>query len=168
MWFAGQAICVSLVSVSNQAGAVRQGPLGPTSTGSIGITVSIAAPARTSAPNDIHFGAPSSLSAKVSQRVCLASNTAGRLFSVSATGGGEAGALVLSDGHRTVPYEVTFPSQEGTRQGDDGRTGDGSHGRCAQGQRAIAFIVAIDPDHVGEIKAGTRFAGILTLMIAPG
>lgn len=168
LWFAAPVICVSLGLVSSQAWAVRQGPLGPTSTGSIGITVSVAAPARTSAPTDIPFGAPASVRSKIFQRLCLASNTAAHAFSVSATGGGEAGALVLSDGRRTVPYEVTFPSPEDTGQGDAGRIREGSRGGCKQGQRAIAFIVAIDPEHVEAIQAGTGFAGILTLIIAPG
>jgi hypothetical protein len=168
MWLAGQAICASSLFVASQAGAVRQGPLGPTSTGSIGITISIASPVRTSAPNEIHFGALAKAYSETSQHLCLSRNTTGHSFGVSATGSGTAGALVLSDGHRNVPYHVKFASPADTAPGDNGGTRDGSRGGCEHGQRAIAFVVAIDPERVDEIQAGTGFAGILTLIVVPG
>ena len=166
-WFARQAICLSSLLLASQAGAVRQGSLGPSSAGSIGISISVASRARISQPKDIRLDALGISISSVPQHLCLSSNTMAHSFKVSAAGSGNGGALVLSNGHRNIRFHLEFAPQQDTALGQGGGTQDSLQRGCDHGQRAIAFVVAIDPEHIDEIQASPAFTGSLTLIVAP-
>ena len=88
-------------------------------------------------------------------------------FEISATGSGNGGALVLSDGRRTIGYSVEFAPYDDPVLGEEGGTFTSSHGDCEHGRRAMTFVVVVDPEHVDEIQNGVVFTGVLTLIVAP-
>ena len=118
LWLAGQAICLSSLFVASQAGAVRQGPLGPTSAGSVGITVSIASRARISELKDIRFDPSARSQSETSRKLCFPRETMAHSFEISATGSGNGGALVLS--RRGGGPRLSLALRDGEPGPDDG------------------------------------------------
>jgi hypothetical protein len=135
---------------ASQAQAARQGSLGAVSTGTIGITVSIAPRARISAPDDIVFDASGRTAGALSQRLCLSSNSA-------------TGALELSNGEHTIGYTVSWltPGAAGANLNVAA-----SRAECAGGRGAAALVVALDPAHLEEAR-GRAYTGTLTLIVSP-
>lgn len=167
-----QFLCLALLIVASEAQAARQGSLGPVSTGSIGISVSIAPRAQISGPKDIAFGGTGRAFARVSQNVCLSSNALARTFTVSAVGGGNAGATELVSGHQVIGYIVEWTTQaEATRRHSPATSAElaaaSSRSDCEHGQGVAALVVAIDPAGLDELQTGAPYTGILTLIVAP-
>ena len=154
---------VSALMAASQAQAARQGSLGAVSTGTIGITVSIAPRARISAPDDVVFDASGRTAGALSQRLCLSSNSATGALAVSAIGSGEAGALELSNGEQTIGYTVSWltPGAAGANLNVAA-----SRAECAGGRGAAALVVALDPAHLEEAR-GRAYTGTLTLIVSP-
>jgi hypothetical protein len=155
---------VSALMAASEAQAARQGSLGAVSTGTIGITVSIAPRARISAPHDVVFDASGRTVGSLLQRLCLSSNSATGALAVSATGSGEAGALELSNGEHTISYTVSWltPGAAGTNLNVAA-----SRAGCDGGKGAAALVVALDPAHLEEARGGAPYTGTLTLIISP-
>lgn len=164
-----QFLCLTVLVAASEAEAARQGSLGPVSTGSIGISVSIAPRAQILGPKDIDFGGTASAFA---QNVCLSSNSLARSFTVSAVGGGNAGAFELVSGHQVIAYTVEWATRNETTP-SAGLTrstrprADSSRTDCEHGQSVAALVVAIDPAHLDEVRTGAPFTGLLTLIVAP-
>lgn len=165
-------LCLPLLVAASEAEAARQGSLGPTSTGAIGISASIAPRARITAPEDIAFDGTGKAANGLAQNLCLTSNSLTRSFVVSAIGSGDAGALKLFDGRRTVDYTVEWASREDGVPGERGATkrelrAAASKGECATGRGLTALVVAVDPARFDEVHTGAPFTGTLTLIVAP-
>jgi hypothetical protein len=156
-------LCLALLGAASAAGAARQGPLEATSSGSIGISVSIAPQARMSGPEDVAFGGATG---EVWQDLCLASNSLAGSYTVAAVGSGEAGAFELASGGRTIGYSVDWAL---------GATGTGGtqlqaallEAGCEDGRGSAGLVVAIDPEQIDELHRGEPFSGTLTLIVAP-
>ena len=167
------ALCLVALFGASEAEAAGSGSLGATSTGSIEISASIATRASISGSGDIGFAGVGRATNRVAQSLCLASNSRSRSYMVAAIGGGSAGAFELSDGHRTIGYTVGWASVEGTSLSESGTANPAfeaalSRANCRDGSGSTVLIVAIEPEHLDEARAGASFTGILTLMMAPG
>jgi hypothetical protein len=165
-----QVLCLALLGAASAAGAARQGSLEATSSGSIGISVSIASQAKMSGPQDVVFGSAGKATRPVLQNLCLSSNSPAGSYTVAAVGSGDAGAFELVSGGRTIGYTVELA----------GRTGAGERGPastqlraavreadCREGRGSTALTVAIDPALVEQLHSGEAFTGTLTLIVAP-
>lgn len=164
-----QFLCLTVLVTASEAEAARQGSLGAVSSGSIGISVSVAPRAQILGPKDITFGGTAGAFA---QNVCLSSNSLARSFTVSAVGSGKAGAFELISGHQVIAYTVEWPRRnETTSQAELIRSAsqraDSSRSDCEHGQSVTALVVAIDPAHLSEVRTGAPFTGLLTLMVTP-
>lgn len=91
---------------------------------------------------------------------------------VSAIGSGNAGAFDLYNGDQAIGYTVEWTSGETTASGKSAATSAEftaalSESDCENGNGSAAFAVAIDPEHLQEVRTGAPYTGILTLIVAP-
>lgn len=163
-----------LASAGNAAG---QGAVRAASTGSVVIHASVRAHARMTSPQDLELpDGDAARPPRNARDLCLSSNSLTRSFTISASGHGTDGAFELSDGHRTIGYDVEWslpdaPELKGGRfvgsapvslGAADSRTG------CQAGGGAVRLSAALDRTHSGTSgTSGKPFTGVLTLTIAP-
>jgi hypothetical protein len=171
-WKMGALVCVSSLLAASQAEAARQGSLGAVSSGTIAISVSIAPRVEISAPRDIAFDPGGKTASGTSQSLCLSSNSATGAVRVSAIGSGDAGELELSDGQQTIAYTLAWAARGTPVQSGSGapamelRTA-ASRGECVDGRGSAAFVVALDPAHLEQVRTGRPYTGTLTLVVSP-
>jgi hypothetical protein len=172
-----QATLAVLCALSATAAqAAQQGTLGATSKGSIAITVSVAPRARISGLKDIDLGLADPVKgARASEDICLLSNSATGAYTIAASGGGPDGAFELADGERALGYAVEWAPRAGEKAGDRPDNGTietnlraaASQSDCASGMGVARLAVAIDRAQLAAVQPNGRYAGSLTLIVAP-
>lgn len=126
--------------------------------------------------SDVDFGLVSNLQSDAlrSQNVCLYSNGAGGLYSVTASGSGAGSAFALSNGASTLSYEVQWSSQSGQAAGTSltpnvavtGQSSAATHQFCNSGPAASAsLIVILRSSALSQAREGL-YSGSLSLLIA--
>jgi hypothetical protein len=159
-----------------QAHGARQGSLGSTSSGTISISVSVAAQARVSDVQDMEFAEPASEGLPTRSRLlCMSSNSLARSFRVAAIGSGPEGALELSNGAHTLAYSVRWSSPENPDPGSltamDAPGGhiDASPSQleCRSGTGLARLTVAIDDPWPRPVATHAPYTGTLTLLLSP-
>ena len=171
-----QAIGLTFALLGGNAHAAQQGSIGPASSGSVGISVSIPAQARISGFRDIDLGAgePARL-ARATQDLCVSSNGLAREYAMVAHGSGSAGAFELSNGARTIGYTVEWSSHAAGRKDEPpasvspatDRQAAVSPPECKAGPGTTLLTVAVDPALLQQAETGAPYTGSLTLTLAP-
>jgi hypothetical protein len=126
--------------------------------------------------SDVDFGLLSNLQADAlrSQDVCLYSNSAGSLYSVTASGSGAGSSFTLSNGTSALPYEVRWSGQSGQSTGTSlspnvavtGQSSAATHQFCNSGPAASAsLILVLRSSALSQAREGS-YSGSLTLLIA--
>jgi hypothetical protein len=127
--------------------------------------------------SDVTFtNADPTLPASNAQNVCVWSNTAGRKYTINATGsGGASSAFTLTDGTTSVPYSVQWNSTSGQTSGTALATGVASaafsSAAVAQdcggaGGTSASLIVGIAATDLQSMTAGPSYTGTLTLLVS--
>lgn len=165
------------LAFSPAAFGATQGTLGATSTGSVTISASVPARARLTGLTDVSFlNQDPAVTASTPQNVCVWSNTATKVYTITATGSGSANAFTLANGALTTPYSVQWNSTSGQTSGtaltagtaSGSLTSVASQQLCASGPTSSAsLIVEIATTDLQTMQATTTYAGTLTLLITP-
>lgn len=117
--FAPVALLLATVATTAHATPV-DGTLGATSTGSVGITATVAPRVQISGLSDVAFTAVDAAAPQSSpQNVCVWSNTAGHKYNIKASGSGTSGAFTIASGalpavNYTVEWAQTVAQTGGT------------------------------------------------------
>jgi hypothetical protein len=161
---------------AGQAQAARQGSLGSKSSGTISISVSVAAQARVSGARDVEFTEDDSEGVQIRSRdICMSSNSLARSFRVAAIGSGPEGALELSSGSDTLAYSVQWSLPENPNPASlpatDAPSGNidtsPSQLECRSGTGLARMTVALDDPRPRSVKAHAPYTGTLTLLLSP-
>lgn len=156
----------------------HQGSLANPSQGDITITASVQARARLTGLSDVTFTNqdPGTAAAKA-QDVCVWSNTSGKTYTVTATGDGASSAFTLKNSaNATVPYTVEWAGTSGQTGGTSLSASTASASftsgavdqTCSSAPSTTAsLVVKIGTTDLGTMTAGSSYAGVLTLSIAP-
>lgn len=175
--FNGSALAVCCASTLTQpAFAATQGAIGPTSTGTVSISATVPGRVQISGLSDIAFGTVDpAIAASSAQDVCVWSNTAGRGYTITATGSGASNAFTLTDGSTTLGYAVQWAGSSGQSSGTalttgsalGGLTSTATNPTCSAGPAATAtLVVNVSAAALQAANAGT-YNGTLTLIVAP-
>ena len=169
------ALCAALIG--GEAEAASQGSLGETSSGSIGITLSVAGRVQISGLSDVAFVAVSPDAAAMSaQDVCVWSNTATKGYSVTASGSGAGDMFELASTSRTASYSVAWNDAAGQSAGTplsagaalSGQTSSAASPDCTSGGAdSSTLIVTVDPVALQNVEPDTTYAGALNLLVTP-
>lgn len=169
-------IASSTLLYASQAQAARQGSLGSTSSGTISISVSVAAQARVSGARDMEFADDDSEGVQIRSRdLCMSSYSLARSFRVAAIGSGPEGALELSSGSDTLAYSARWllPGNPNPRSlpATDGPGGniDASPSplECRSGTGLARLTVALDDPRPSSDETRAPYTGTLTLLLSP-
>ena len=161
---------------SGQAQAARQGSLGSTSSGTISISVSVAAQARVSGARDMGFAEDHSEGVQIRSRdICMSSSSLARSFRVAAIGSGPSGALELSNGPHTRPYSVRWSLPENPNPTSPPAAdspvanidASPSQLECRSGTGLARLTVSLDDPRPRSVRTHAPYTGILTLLISP-
>lgn len=164
-------LAILLAAASGVAHAATQGTLGSTSTGSLGITLTIPNLVQITGINDIALGTWSGGAMSGSDNVCVFSTT--RAYRITANGSGTAGAFTLVAGANTIPYTVEWDDVSGATTGTALTSGTALTGQataatsatCGGGTNATV-IVRVAEAALTAVPAGA-YTGTLTLVITP-
>lgn len=156
------------------ASAASQGSLGATSTGSISITLSVQPRVKISGLRDAALTVSDrSMAVADVQTVCVWSNTAGNAYSVTAAGSGPGGAFELSDGNRTVSYDVLWSSRVAETpvilsSGLASATNAGAKDyECKSQSEAARLEIRVEPAALQVTEPGATYGGSLSLLVSP-
>jgi hypothetical protein len=126
--------------------------------------------------SDVNFGILSNLQsdARQSQSLCLFSASAGGAYTVSASGSGSASAFELSNGLRSLPYEVEWSDSAGRTSGTrlapnialTGRISSASQQVCNAGPTSSASLIIVLRAAALSAAGEGAYSGSLTLLIA--
>jgi len=175
----GAAMAAALLTLAagSAANAATQGSLGTTSTGTVGVSVSVPNRVQISGLTDVAFtNQDPSVAASNAQNVCVWSNTSTRGYNVTASGSGTAGAFTLANASLTVPYSVEWAGSSGASSGTalasgtalTGLTSTATNATCSAGAASTAsLIVKIASSNLQSMQASTSYTGTLTLVVAP-
>ena len=161
---------------SGQAQAARQGSLGSTSSGTISISVSVAAQARVSGARDMGFAEDHSEGVQIRSRdICMSSNSLARSFTVAAIGSGSGGSLELSNGSNTLAYSVRWSSRENLDPGSGSAMDSPARGidaspsplGCRSGMGLARLTVALNGPRPRPVETRAPYTGTLTLLLSP-
>lgn len=177
-WSAAAVASAVLLVNSTPAFASTQGSLGSTSTGSIGIQVSVPSRVRISGLTDVSFlNADPTVTASSAQNVCVWSNTSTRGYNITALGSGTGNAFTLGGtGLSAVPYNVAWSSSSGQSSGNALTAGTAATGlisaassqNCGSGATSSAsLVVSISSATLQTMSANANYTGTLTLVVAP-
>ena len=158
--------------------AASDGLLGATSTGTVGISASVPSRVQITGLADVAFTNQDPASdATRAQNVCVWSNTAGRSYTIRASGDGGAGNLfTLTNGTGTVPYTVEWAATSGQTSGTQLATGVAS---AAQASTAVSptcaaapatrssLIIKMASTDLLTMTSGSSYTGTLTLLVTP-
>ena len=172
-------VCFCLVTiVGSGVRAATQGTLGPTSTGSINISIKTALRARLTALSDVTLTAVDpGVNLNNAQNVCAWTNS-GTGYTITATGSGAANAFLISPtggaAPSTVPYAVQWNQTSGQTSGTALTTGTASstftnnatNTTCGGGTSASLVLNLLSTDLL-TMTAGTAYTGTLTLLMTP-
>ncbi len=126
---------------------------------------------------DVAFGTIANMSSDISQSqtVCAYSNALNSNYSVRLTGSGAGGALTLSNGAATMPYDVQWNSAAGQTSGTQLVAGVPQSGFVSQGvlpgctlglTRSGSLTVILRAASLSAAHAGS-YTGTLTVLISP-
>ncbi len=127
--------------------------------------------------SDIAFGTIVNMSSDISlsQTVCAYSNALTSNYSVLLTGSGAGGALTLSNGAATIPYDVQWNSAAGQTSGTQLVAGTPQSGFVSTGvlpgctlglTRSGSLTVILRAAALSAARAG-NYTGTLTVLISP-
>jgi hypothetical protein len=164
------------VALASTAEAAQQGEMGPTSTGSVGISLSIAPRARISGLKDISISdADPAANLRTAQTVCVWSNSPAGAYTLTAGGSGSGGAFELAGGQQTLAYSVEW-AQSTVQDSGQALTGGqtatnlqaaATQSDCNSGSGSASLVVAIDSAQLAAAQTDTPYTGSLTLTVAP-
>ena len=171
------AAALLTLAAGSAANAATQGSLGTTSTGTVGVSVSVPNRVQISGLTDVAFtNQDPGVAASNAQNVCEWSNTSTRGYNVTASGSGTAGAFTLANASLTVPYSVEWAGSSGASSGTalasgtalTGLTSTATNATCSAGAASTAsLIVKIASSNLQSMQASTSYTGTLTLVVAP-
>lgn len=170
------ATAVACLTASSAAEAAQQGTLGATSTGSVGISVSIAPRVQISGLEDVQFAlVDPATGARKAQAVCVWSNSPSGAYTLTAAGSGAGGAFELAGGEQTVGYSVEWSANAGQTSGEPLTSGAtqtnlqaaATSADCASGSGSASLMVAVDPAQLASAEPGAAYTGALTLIVSP-
>ncbi len=163
--------------------AATQGTLGPTSTGSVNISVTKVVEAQITDISDMTLPSWSIGDGDVTlySNICVYSSTGS--YKVTATGSGAGNAFTLSSGGNDIPYSVTWNSNgtgaldnNGTPLGSNMQstdfsnaattTADCNHGGAGN-DTARVIINITDADMTAAMASSTPYSGTITMLITP-
>ncbi len=165
------AIATSLFSTGFTA---TQGTLGPTSTGTVNISLTIPQLVKISGLSDIALGTISGAPVSGNTTACIYSNNSGN-YAVTVTGSGAGGAFTIAGPSpattSTIAYtadwianSITAPLTAGTKL--TGRTGANTTSvNCAGGSNAT-FSVTFSEAAITAVPSGA-YSGTATILISP-
>jgi hypothetical protein len=151
--------------------AARQGELGPSSSGSIGISVTIAPTVRLIGGTDIALGDKISRNSETLIRsLCIISNSHQRVLGARVLWGAGLNDLAGHQGPEPTAYSVRLSSPDGRtllgNQDEAMFSAAASSAECARGPGSLAVKISQwQPMPAEESKAAP--AGIVTLLLAP-
>jgi hypothetical protein len=172
----GLAVIAALgVATSVPAMAATDGTFGQTSLGSVTISATVPGRVKLTKLSNVTFSnVDPSAAVSNAQNVCVWSNTAGRKYTIKATGSGSSSAFTLTDGVGIVPYSVEWAQTSGATSGlamtagatladqvSSSLTQD-----CTAGNSA-SLIVGIASTDLQGMTASTPYTGTLTLLVSP-
>jgi hypothetical protein len=110
-----------------------------------------------------------------SRDICMSSNSLARSFRVAAIGSGPEGKLELSNGARTLAYNVRWSSPENPDPGPlpatdaPGGNIDASPSQleCRTGTGLARLTVALDDPRPRSVESDAPYTGTLTLLLSP-
>jgi hypothetical protein len=148
--------------------AAEQGRLGPTSTGSISISLSTAPRITAAGARELVLSEGRVESGGIPLPICFAGNAAVRNFSVTAVDGGDTGSFELVSGDRTARYGVIL-GEPGAGVHDPGSLFGAAPWLvdCGKGGNP-SLVITIDRESREAIRTGEAFIGVLTLLVVPG
>ncbi len=156
--------------------AATQGTIGSTSTGSIGVSVTIPSLAQISKLADLTLGSwtgTGALSAS-NNGICVWSSTGG--YSITATSANGAGSVFnVKSGSNVVAYEVQWAQTGGAASGASlnsggalgGQTTNASSVDCSTGAQTTAGVFVSIPAANLSGKAAGTYTDTLTLLVSP-
>jgi len=170
------ALVASLLAFAGPAEAAQQGEMGATSSGSVGIYLSVAPRARISGLKDISISdADPGSNLRTAQNICVWSNTPAGAYTLTAGGSGSGGAFELTGGQQTLAYSVEWAQSSGQNSGQTlagGQTAANlqaaaTQSDCGSGTGSASLVVAMNSAQLATAEPGTAYTGALTLTVAP-
>lgn len=160
------------------ATASTQGSVGVTSTGSVGLTVSVPNRVQITGLTDIDFSSSDPMvQATNSQSNCVWSNTATKGYTITATGSGAGGAFTLASGALTpVSYSVLWSQTAAQTTGTSLTAATASSGFVSTATRpaciaapstSSSLTVQIATNELQHMASLTDYTGTLTLLVNP-
>lgn len=159
------------VGLSGVALAATDGVVGPTSTGTVDISLDVNDLVRISNLTDINLGVFAGVDAVGTSPACVYRNGTGN-YNLTASGDGTAGAFTLTDGTNTVPYSVSYDDGSGAAPATSGAVLGGLTGAdpasdtCGTTGNNGTIEVTVAAADAAGLPAAT-YAGTLTLLVAP-
>lgn len=167
-------LITSFISLSSMlALAATDGTLGATSTGDLGMSLSIGNLARITDVGDLNFGSYSGAgNATLDDSVCIYTNNSAGQYKLTARGSGTSYAFTITNGSETIPYSVrwnTTNSTTGNFQVDANvqtstLSGASTTSQVCSGVNNANFQVIITKNSILGAPAG-NYSGTLTLII---
>ncbi len=168
---AGLAVAAALTAPVNLSNAATDGSLGPTSTGTLNINLTIPQHVRISRLDDIILVWDLVTDPLLgTDAMCVYSST--RNYVITATGSGAANAFTVTDGTNTIAYTVAWtddngPANQAMLSGVPlvGQSASTNSVNCNNGDNStvrVSFTAA-------NMTAGPSgvYTGVLTLLVAP-
>jgi len=170
------ALAAPCMALAGPAEAARQGEMGATSSGSVGISLSVAPRARISGLKDISISeADPASNLRTTQNICVWSNSPAGAYTLTAGGSGSGGAFELTGGQQTLAYSVEWAQGAGQDSGQTlagGQTAANlqtaaTQSDCSGGTGSASLVVAMDSAQLAAAEPGTSYTGALTLTVSP-
>jgi hypothetical protein len=170
------ALAAAGLAAAGAADAAQQGEMGATSSGSVGISLSVAPRARISGLKDISVSdADPASNLRTAQTVCVWSNSPAGAYTLTAGGSGSGGAFELAGGQQTLAYSVEWAQGAGQASGQTlpgGQTATSlqaaaTQSDCGSGTGSASLVVAFNSDQLAAVQPDTAYTGALTLTISP-
>lgn len=168
-------VAVSSTVLSAVSYAATNGTLGPTSTFSYNVTITIPERVRVSNIQNLAFGLyPGSGNVTQSQGMCIYSNTSGGGYDVTLLGDGAGNAFTISQGPNTIPYRVFWNDVAGSVgevEATSGITLSGQTGAhrtslsCGGSDNANISILMEEGNVQGQPNGS--YTGVLSIIIEP-
>lgn len=163
-------------SVAPAVAATTQGAIANPSTGTVAITATVLARAQISGLTDVNFNGVDPANAQsIAQSDCVWSNTAGKGYTLTASGSGASNAFTLVYSSKTVPYSVQWANTTGQTTGTALVSGTATGTLvstavlpgCTASTTNTSLIVSMAAADLQTMQAGAAYTGTLTLVVAP-
>lgn len=169
-------VCLLMSSYPGNGLAATDGTLGPDSTGTQGVSLSIANLVRITGMENINFGKYSGTGNLASAvDICIWTNQSAGNYRVTASGNGQDGVFTLSNGSGGVlPYGVRWNTSIGTSGNfvlnagviTSALSGANTASSNCGGGRNANFQVTIEQEQLLARRPGI-YTGVLTFVVAP-